>query len=125
MARINGLVRSVALVLMGAYATLSAAQGDRGLVWSLPEEVGVLERVSASPPELVIDGKRYPAALNILLTTANGANVVIPFSQFASAAVGKRIVFGATTRGGGAIDRVLLEWNDPALEQLYQSGVKE
>lgn len=125
MAHINGLVRSITLVLLGAYATLGAAQGDLGRVWSLPEEVGVLERVSASPPELVIDGKRYPVALNILLTTSDGANVVVPFSKFASAAVGKRIVFGATTHGGGAIDRVLLEWSDPALEQLVQSGVNE
>lgn len=94
------------------HAAPSSAQKSEEFRFQMPEFVGRVERVSMSPPSLVIDGRTFAAAPSIMLTREGVRDQVVSFAQIAGELVGKNVAYGwlgvAEPAGGAAVNRIVV-----------------
>ncbi|MBN8443116.1 MAG: hypothetical protein J0M28_15665 [Thauera sp.] len=116
---LGGRVALVCAMLTLPVATSFAQRADE-LRFQMPELIGQVERVSMSPPSLVIDGRTYVAAPSIMLTREGVRDQVVSFAQIASDLVGKSVAYGwlgaDAPAGGAAVNRIVVR-GAPALAQ--------
>ena len=99
----------VAGALIGLQAMPVSAQETREPVFQVPELVGQVERVSVSPAEIVVGGKRFEVSQRIKLTR-NGVNEFASFAEIAAELQGRPIAYGLIGVDGDRliVDRILL-----------------
>lgn len=109
--RVSSLGRSllVAGVVLGLQASVAQAQDSREPVFQIPELLGQVERVSVSPPEIVMGGKRFAVAPQVMLTR-NGVNEFASFVKIAAELEGQSIAYGTGSSATAqvVIDRILI-----------------